>query len=736
MPHPALPRKALPVLSQPNPNPVLLTSSARVSIVTSILDSRWCPQTEWQVFLCTLFFCSEIPSIRPCLPPIILLREPRVSIRRLAFLVFLVFLSILCRPFFSALAGDEWQPIDPADLKMTSEPKAPGAPAIYLYRQVDRNDSGRAASEYNYVRIKILTEEGRKYANVEIPYLKQQAGISISNIRARAIRQDGTIVNFNGQIFDKTIEKTKGVKTLAKTFSIPDVQVGSIVEYHWNYDFSDNYVYNSYWVVSDELFTRVAKFSLKPYPEWYIRWTWPAGLPNGTDPPKQDPDKVARMVAKDVPAFVVEDYMPPENELKYRVLFIYSQESIEGDPAKFWRNFGKKQNDRLESFVSKRKDLEVAVSQIVSPSDSPDVKLRKIYDYVQHLRNLSYEPRKSQQEQKRDNQKKIENASDVLKNGYGSGFDLTWLFVGLARAAGFDASGAFVSTRNDYFFNDKRMNSSELNSNVAIVKVGSKEVYCDPGAAMVPYGMLPWYETAVKGLKLNKDGGVWVDSPLPDSSESVIKRAANLKVTDEGSLEGTVSLTYTGLEAIAPRGEFMNQDDEARKKYLEERLKDYIPAASEVDLIKPPDWKNSGTPFVAEFNVKIPGWVSGAGRRALLPAGIFSATEQHMFEHADRVNSVYFAYPFRKIDDVAIDLPLDWKVDSVPKDMDQDARAAEYALKIEQKSGVLRINRLIRSDLIMVPRTAYPSLRGFYQAVKSGDEQQIVLQPGASAAAN
>ena len=656
--------------------------------------------------------------------------------RRLVVLFSFALVLILSKPFFNIQAGDEWQPIDPADLKMTSEPKAPGAPAIYRYRQVDRDDAGRATTEYNYVRIKILTEEGRKYANVEIPYLKRAAGIGISSIRARVIQPDGSIVNFNGQIFDKTIEKTKGEKTLAKTFSIPDVQVGSIIDYHWNYDFTDNYIFNSHWVVSDELYTRIAKFTLKPYPKWYIRWAWPAGLPPGTDPPKEGPDQIVRMVARDIPAFVMEPYMPPENELKFRVLFIYSQESFEDDPAKYWRNFGKKHNDQLESFIGKRKDLEAAVSQMISPSDSPDEKLRKIYDHVQQIRNTSYEPRKSQEELKRDKQKKIDNADDILKNGYGSGVDLTWLFVGLARAAGFDASGGFVSTRNDYFFNDKRMNSSELNSNVAIVKVGSKDVFCDPGAAMVPYGFLPWYETAVKGLKLNRDGGAWVDSPMPDSSQSTINRTANFKLSEDGSLEGTVSLTLTGLEVITPRQRFLNQDDEARKKYLEELMKDYIPTASEVDLTKQPDWKSSEAPFVAEYNVKIPGWTSGAGRRALFPAGIFTAAEKHLFDHADRVNDVYFAYSFRKMDDVTVELPLGWKVDSVPKDQDQDAHAAEYSLKIEQKSGALHISRMMRSDLLMVPKTAYPSLRNFYQAVKSGDEQQIVLQPGASAAAN
>jgi hypothetical protein len=155
--------------------------------------------------------------------------------RRLAFLVFILSVCLLCRPPLRTANGDDSLPIDPADPKMTSEPKAPGAPASYLYRQVDRITARRASNERDYVRTKILNEEGRKYANVEIPYRKEDAGVSISNIRARAIHPSGPIENFNGQIFEQTIEKTKGVKTLAKTFTLPNVQVGSIVEYHWNF---------------------------------------------------------------------------------------------------------------------------------------------------------------------------------------------------------------------------------------------------------------------------------------------------------------------------------------------------------------------------------------------------------------------------------------------------------------------------------------------------------------------
>jgi len=110
--------------------------------------------------------------------------------------------------------GDEWKPISPEELKMTSVAEAPGAPAIYLYRQVDRNDAGvqraRGASEYNYVRIKVLAEQGREEANVVISYEKGLT--SISGIHARTVQPDGKISEFDGKIFDQIVEKKKGRK--------------------------------------------------------------------------------------------------------------------------------------------------------------------------------------------------------------------------------------------------------------------------------------------------------------------------------------------------------------------------------------------------------------------------------------------------------------------------------------------------------------------------------------------
>ena len=655
-----------------------------------------------------------------------------MSYRRLLVLILLLLVSAAALRVQLVSAGDEWQPISQEELKMTSVPEAPGAPAVYLYRQVDRND--QESHEYNYVRIKILNEEGRKYADVEIPFFKESG--DIRNIKARTIRPDGTIAGFDGKIYEKTIVKAKGLRYLAKTFTLPDVQVGSIIEYHYMKSW-DQYIYfkTSRWLISDELFTKSAKFSLKQLSDYAIRWSWPTGLPAGTSPPKSEHGLI-HLETQNVPAFQIEDFMPPENEIKYRIEFIYTQENDEKDPEKFWRKEGKKFNDRVENFAGKRKAMEQALGQIVSANDPPETKLQKIYARVQQIRNLTYEAEKTEQEEKRAKQKDTNNVEDVWKHGYGDGREIDWLYLALVRAAGMEAYAVLISRRNEYFFNPGLMNPNELNDNVVLVKLNGKEVYCDPGTKFTPLGLLPWSETAVKGLRLDKDGGSWVTTSLPQSAASRIERKADLKLRDDGTLEGKLTITFSGLETLYRRIEQRNEDEASRKKFLEDQVKEYIPVGVDVELTNKPDWGSSTEKMVAEYDLKVPGWASGAGRRALLPVGLFSATEKHLFDHANRVHPIYFYYPSAKIDDVTIDLPLGWQVSSLPPVQNLDAKAALYNLKVENNKGTLHLTRQLNMDLLMVDTKLYPTLRNFFQVVRTGDEQQIVLQPGVAAAGN
>ena len=621
---------------------------------------------------------------------------------------------------------------------MKSEPLAPGAPAIILFRLVQRDDNGRTSHEDNFVRIKILNEEGLKYANVEIPF--EKGWDNVVSVKARTIRPDGSVANYDGKVAEQTIVKSRGVKYLAKTLALPDVHPGSIIEYSYTYDFAEGWFSNSHWILSEDLFTRRAVFTLKPYNSPYrrviVRWSW-QGLPPGTNPPKEATDHIIRMEARNIPAFQTEDFMPPANELKSRVDFLYGDDFNDAAPETYWKNVGKTRYADLEHFIDKHKAMQQAVAQIVSPQDSWEEKAKKIYYRVQQMRNTSYEPSKTEQEEKREQTKKLVNVEEVWSRGFGDGVQLTWLYLALVRAAGVEADGVLVSGRNSYFFRPKvQVDSNRLNANVVQVRLNGKEIYCDPGGKFTPFGLLPWYETGVSGLRLDKDGGTWIQTPLPPASASAVERNADLTLTDTGDLEGKLTITYTGLEAESHRHEERFEDEAGRRKYLEEAVRRIIPAASEPTLTNWPDWNGSASPLVAEFTLKVPGWASQTGRRVMLPVGLFSAQEKHLFDHADRVHPIYMKYPSQQKEDIAISLPAAWQIGTLPPEHKQDGHVITYSLTMSKDKSTLRVTRAITVDFLLLDKQYYTALRTFFQGIKTSDDQQIVLLPAATTAGN
>jgi len=122
--------------------------------------------------------------------------------RRLALSIYLFLLVAGCFALSHASrAADDWLPIAPEDLALKDNPASPGADAMILYRESYTDAEG--AYETEYLRVKIFTEKGKEQGDVKIEYLDSRS--HIGDIRARTIRPDGSIANFDGKIYDKEI---------------------------------------------------------------------------------------------------------------------------------------------------------------------------------------------------------------------------------------------------------------------------------------------------------------------------------------------------------------------------------------------------------------------------------------------------------------------------------------------------------------------------------------------------
>lgn len=639
-------------------------------------------------------------------------------------------LLALSLPFLIALpafAGGPtpWPAISSEDLAMKDYAPYPGAHAVILTRKLEGND--KLGWERNYYRIKILDEEGKQYANVEIgTYPKQY---KVVNIEARTIRPDGTIVPFTGQIFEKSVAKYKSLGWYAKAFTLPDVQVGSIIEYRytveWSYD-SGGYP-PDVWMVQSTLPIRDAEFSRIMFGQGYsLKWL----ICYIEQQPKIERDTV-RLFLKNVAPFEKETLQPPEDELRARVEFTYHYGKVSLDSDEYWKDAAVAWSKATEEYMDRRKAAEREVATLISPGDTPEAKLHKLYNRIQKMRNLSYEREKTEQEAKREKLKDNRNVEDVLKNGYGYQNQLNCTFVALARASGFDATVLRVIERDQYFFHKEVEQIGRLVKELAVVNLDGKTIYLDPSLPFAPFGMLSWEDTGVKGLLLDRNNAVWSSTPQPEPQQTLTKRTADLTLDSDGTLKGQLVVDLRGQNAIYRRVNGRADDDAARKKNIEEMIKGWLPSSATVELGKIDDWSAPTDSFIVSAAITLPGFAAATGKRTMVPISIFPGSDKNLFQSAKRVHPVYLRNPYTDVDEIRIKLPEGMQVESLPQTREIPTGFSSMKVSVTKQGNELKIDRKVTIRGYYFQPEHYPDLRAFLDSVKAVGDEQAVLRANA-----
>jgi len=652
---------------------------------------------------------------------------------RLRFLCLLTLAFLLC----PLVRATDFPPISDEDIKFKEVPGQPGAPAAILFHE-EIDDDAKNHDHMTYERIKILTEAGRRYATVVLPFYRNYS--DITNVSGRTIHADGTIVPFDGTVLDKIIFNERGRKLKTKSFTLPDVQVGSIIEYRYYFRYSDERLFAPRWVLQNELWQKKIHYKFIFYPinppfhEVIIQHgltangvSWSANVPKELQPkePTALPGRDAfyEVNGSDIKAFISEPFMPDSDQFKYYIHFYYATARNQDE---FWKQEGKFWSKDVEHFLSKNNGVAQQVSQLVSPSDTPEQKVKKIYDFVAHLDNDSFMPRRTEQEIKLLGIKD-RGASDILQQKSGDRFDITRLFVAMVRAAGIPARMMEVTSREDNFFEPTLLSADQLDAELAIVQINGKDVFLDPGSKYCPYGMLDWRLTATKGLEETDHGTAIADTPSPAYNDAVVERIGRFVMNDDGSVEGNIRVVYIGQGAITHRQTAMKTDDAGRKKDLEDEVRAWLPSGADVKLTVEPVWDGYTKDFSAQFHVQT-SMAANAGKRVLLPGLVFQVNDKPRFPSNERVNGVYLYYPSREIDEVSITIPQSMDIENLPQNENVRRDYALYITEWSRQARTVTVKRDVAMGGFVFPVTEYKELKGFYDKVKAGDDQQAVLK--------
>lgn len=640
----------------------------------------------------------------------------------------------------------EWPPISKEELAMTDDPANPGAAAILLYREVLSDDIKGFETEFR--RIKILNDEGKKYADIEIPYVDKL--MQVEGIQARTLRPDGTPVEFKGQVFDRTVIKARRTKIQVKAFTLPEVQKGSIIEYSYtsrsrekssdvlknpgDYRFVNTIaVPSTTWLVQEDLFTRRARFTLHSFPKAKLLWQL-GHIPENIHLQKQA-DGTVMLELENFPSFQTEEFMPPDRWEKSRITFFYVLgPNLSGY---YWQEWGTSYSSILVHVLGDSKKLKPMVASIVSPDDSPETQLRKLYGRAQQIRQVNSGLSRTDQELKRENLKENKNVEDVLKRNYGYGDDINYAFVALVRAAGFESALVMVKNRETGFFIPELPDARQLDASVVWVRAGGKDYFLDPATPYCPFDILPWYETATLGTLVTdgpkpaqsalKNFSDIIATPNPTSSQATVERKAVLRLDAQGGVEGSVEVTFTGQEALVRRNSARNMDEEGRKKALEDELKNSMPPGTEIKLQGSADWEHADQPMRVTLTVKTADYATLTGRRILFRQEFFKSSAT-AFKDSKRIHDVYFAYPWRETDDITWKVPSEFQTGSLPERRADSTVFGNYGMAVEATTGVIHVNRSFAAEAVYLQTGYYTALRSYFNIVRMGDESQVVLE--------
>ena len=632
------------------------------------------------------------------------------------------------------------QPTD-EELKMTADPKAPGAAAVYLYREETTDDALHFRSYYE--RIKVLTEKGKELATVQIPYV--QGLDSVTDIQGRTIHTDGTIVPLTATASDLMDIKAKSFQRNTIVFTLPSVEVGSILEYRLKVSLPVFRASEPTWDIQRNYFVRKAHFSfrLDQSGGGYITDSHGHALDRIMCYSRVSSDaKVNYEKAKDsysldvtdVPPAPDDDWMPPVNTLKRSVEFYYTNART---TEQFWTNEGKLWAAEATEFANPSRGLKKAVAEIVGPADTDEQKAQKIYAAVQKLDNTTFSREKSRVERKKEKLKDIHNAEDVWKQQSGYDDEIALLYVALARAAGLQAWPMQVVNRNRAIFDEGYLSTRQLDDYIAIVVLDGKQVYLDPGQKMCPFGALHWKHTLAGGLRLSEKGAVVATTPAATYKSAVVQRFADLTIDEQGNVTGTARLAMTGPEALHWRQLALENDQEEVKKQFIESMRDDLPDGVNADF----DHFLALNDYTANLIgiVRISGSLAAAtGKHFFLPGLFFESQAKHPFVSQDkRTIPIDLHYALMDQDDVTYHLSSGFNVESAPTSADL-SWPGYAALRINSSvdNGSVKVVRSFARNFALLDPKVYNDLHDFYLKVAAADQQQLVLTRAAAGKGN
>lgn len=634
---------------------------------------------------------------------------------------------LLCCPFI-LLAGDEWREVTPAELQLKAPLVEPDADAEVIFWEVRVDDSNADSMVMkHYIRVKIFTERGReKYSKVDIPFLK---GVKIKDIVARVIKADGSIVELTkNDVFDREIAKTDKIKVKAKSFAVSNIETGAIFEYRYSEVYNHGSAEDMRMIFQHDVPIQKISYYFKPaLNATYLTF-------NMNNKFVKDKNGFYRATMENVPALRSEPFMPPEDEVRSWLLLYYPR-ATKQTSMDFWSRLGGAIVEvyGVKDTLKPGKAMKANAAEIAAGAKDPEEQIEKIFSFCKNkVKNITYDTTLT--DDQKEEIKSNKSTEDTFKKLQGTESEINELFATLATSLGFEARLAFSGDRSQKFFNPQTAHESFVHFSSVAVKVNGRWAYYTPGDRFVTMGMLPWNEESTGVLLLGYKDFITTETPYSNPKDSVAKRSGKFKLSEDGTLSGTVKVEFTGNLSTAYKLANYKESQSKREESLKDELKETISSA-QVSSISIENADDPEKPFGYKYDVTIPNYAQKTGKRLFIQPGYFEYGSSPTFSTADRKYPIFFHFPWSEIDDIEISLPKGYDLENAdaPQPLADSSRISSLTVKmfLEKTNNVLSYKREFSfggNGITLFMPENYKAVKGLFDAFHNANTHMLTAR--------
>lgn len=333
-------------------------------------------------------------------------------------------------------------------------------------------------------------------------------------------------------------------------------------------------------------------------------------------------------------------------------------------------------------------------------------------------------------------------AGEVFTNRFGDCKDKTTLLRAMLKELGIESHSLLVHTTRGavdpsfpsvHSFNHviaaiqlPRERVKGLDAVIEHPKLGTLVLF-DPTSTTTPFGQLPPYLQASRGLLVTSAGGELIELPAHAPEASALRRTAKLQLDTKGVLSGKVEEIRTGAMAASWRGQLQQLDAADRVKFVESTLASHLANQTASD-VKIENLDDPEADLVVRYSVSAPGYAKRVADMVLIRPRVLGAKGESTIAMAERKHGYVTDGPSLQTDDVEIAIPPVVKLDELPKPVTVTTPHVQYASSSTFAEGVLRYSRKYAMKTWAVEKDAIPSLNDAFAKIAADERASAVFK--------